>query len=241
MKMLWQGLLELLYPPPRRCPLCGEPGRADELCLECAGRLVVWRQWPRCARCGRFFLSAAASPAGLCQDCRHPDGRLIPCRTVAPYEGVVQRAVHQLKYAGQTWLAEIFGEKMARAWRENPPGPVDALVPVPLTRQRLQERGYNQALLLAREAAGHLGLPVWPALRKVRETPSQTVLGKAGRQQNLRGAFQPVAGYRLADRRLLLVDDVLTTGSTLAEAAAVLQAAGATRVYGLVFASGAVT
>ncbi|MGQ9556719.1 MAG: double zinc ribbon domain-containing protein [Desulfurispora sp.] len=240
MKMLWQGLLELLYPPPRRCPLCGEPGRADELCPQCAGRLAVWRQWPRCARCGRFFLSAAVSPAGLCLDCRQLDARLIPCRAVAPYEGVVQQAVHQLKYAGQTWLVEILGELMARCWQEDPLGPVDALVPVPLSRKRLGERGYNQALLLARAAAGHLGLPVWPALHKVRETPSQTALGRAERQRNLQGAFSPAAGLGLAGRSLLLVDDVLTTGSTLVEAAAVLQGAGAVRVYGLVFASGVV-
>jgi ComF family protein len=154
-------------------------------------------------------------------------------RVVGPFAGPLRQGVHRLKFNGERYLAEPLGELLADAWRQQPlPG--GCLVPVPLHPKQEAARGYNQSILLADVAGLRLGLPVArQSLRKVRETPPQVGLSQAERSRNLQGAFAwsgPVPTHPV------LVDDVMTTGATLAACAQALRAAGAGHVYGLVLA-----
>jgi ComF family protein len=151
------------------------------------------------------------------------------------YEGPLRQAVHRLKFSGERYLAPHLGVLMAEALRQSPLS-ADALVPVPLHPADQAGRGYNQSLLLAREAGMALELPVLPSvLVKRQRTVPQVGLRRAERMRNVAGAFE-VTGYEMAGLRILLVDDVCTTGATLAACATALRQGGAAAVYGLVLA-----
>lgn len=146
---------------------------------------------------------------------------------IGPYGAAERQLVHKLKYQGRADLAVVFGQLLALAvsapWRRP-----QWLVPVPLHAERQRARGYNQAALLARTAAASLGWPWRDALSRVRPTHIQAGLDRAGREANVAGAFAPKRS--LAGLRVLLIDDVCTTGATLAAAAAACRRAGAADV-----------
>jgi ComF family protein len=145
----------------------------------------------------------------------------------------MRKAVHALKYEGQTGLARPLAAMMATKYGEGGLFSVDAMIPVPLHPRRLRERGYNQATLIARELARTLSLPILEdVLVRSRATKTQTQLSAAERRVNVVGAFtaEPI---QVAGRALLLVDDVCTTGSTLDACADALRRAGASHVYAL--------
>ncbi len=145
----------------------------------------------------------------------------------------MRTAVLRLKYRNHRRLAAPLGQMMATAWRQQQgTSGADSLVPVPLYAGRLEERGFNQATLLAREIARILGLPVDAAgLARVRATEPQFSLHPGERHQNVHGAF--ACNANLAGRRMILVDDVCTTGATLEACAHVLKSAGAADVWAL--------
>lgn len=180
--------------------------------------MVVLADPPGCARCGR----PAAAPVPSCGECPPPD--LATLRAPFRFDGPVRDAVLKLKFAGQRALAAPLGGAMAAAWD----GPAATLTWVPLSRRRLAARGYDQAEALARAVGARLGTPPARLLERVRDTPPQARRGRDQRVDALRGAFRatgPVAGPAV------LVDDVVTTGSTGAECARVLLAAGAASVH----------
>lgn len=154
---------------------------------------------------------------------------------IAPfdYEEPVRSLIHRLKYGNNRYVAAYLGYAMAQALSLlDPPGDA-VLIPVPLHKNRRRERGYNQSLALAEEIAALSALSLDSrALRRVMDTPSQTRLPQAQREANLRGAFAADAG-RVAGKTLLLVDDVCTTGTTLAACEKALLGAGAKRVLAL--------
>lgn len=217
--------MDLLFPP--RCVVCR--ARGEWLCLHCRPQLDLF-QPPLCPRCG-----LPVEPNEPCSACRWERVPLNGKRACGYFEGPLRQAVHRLKFNGERYLAEPLAAIMAETWRQSPP-PVDILVPVPLGKKRERERGYNQSALLAAEVGRLLGLPVdEQTLRRVRETPPQMGLPRESRLANLEGAFacqpDPIAG-----RRVCLIDDVTTTGATLAACASTLRRAGARAVCGLTVA-----
>jgi ComF family protein len=145
---------------------------------------------------------------------------------------VVRGALHAIKYGGERRLATPLGEAVAARWRLASAGG-DVLIPVPVHADRARERGYDQAALIADVAAEHLGLPVAPILVRRRATTAQFHLAREDRAANVAGAFSIVDGTpadALVGRWPVLVDDVVTTGSTLAACATVLLAVGAVGV-----------
>jgi ComF family protein len=184
---------------------------------------------PLCASCGR-----EVGAGNRCQDCAREQPRIDGIRACSRFEGAVRTAVHRLKYNGQRALAEPLAELLERTARELPSA--DAIVPLPLHPARERERGYNQSGLLAVALAGRLELPVLPAAVRTRKTNDQVGLTRRERQENVRGAFACPDPALVAGRRLLLVDDVCTTGSTLVACAAPLLRANAASVRGLVVA-----
>ncbi len=162
-------------------------------------------------------------PFGLPADIPHP---LLQLEWCAPFTGVTRRAIHALKYGGEQRLATPLGEAIAARWRRAGAGG-EVLVAVPASPDRVRERGYDQAGLLAAVAGRRLGLPVVPALERVRATTAQAALGRTGRSANLQSAFGARPGPGITGRWVVLVDDVVTTGATLAACALALLDAGA--------------
>ncbi len=228
--------LDLLY--PALCPLCDAllaDGRRDPLCAGC------WATLPRltpplCPRCSASMPSLApSSSVESCGSCLVEPPVWDWARAAAPYAGPVREALHALKFRGRRALGAPLGDLLVERCAPALPDDVDALVPVPLAPARARERGYNQAVLLAERAAPALGRPVrarW--LTRVRPTAPQSELGADARRANVRGAFR--AAPAAIGRHVVVVDDVLTTGATVAECARALRAAGARAVGVLVVA-----
>ena len=224
-------VLDLAF--PARCPGCGREGAP--ICDACLPALDARLDRP------------AGIPIGLPSDIPAPILQLEWC---APFSGVARRALHELKYAGETRLARPLGVAVARRWARVAAGG-DVLVPVPVHAERRRRRGYDQAELIAGVAAAELGLPCAPILERARATIAQFDLDRATRATNVHGAFalrsrpgerdrgqDPAAANArpLAGRWIVLVDDVVTTGATLSACAEPLLRAGALGVSAITVA-----
>lgn len=222
---LGKATLDLLFPP--RCAGCGADG--SFLCDACAGTLQVAAP-PRCARCWRPGVE------GTCAHCRSAAPAFDSLFAAYVYTGLARDLVHQLKYRGMTALAGPMALLLAAQLGGRGAG-ADLIVPVPLSGLRGRTRGYNQAQTLARGLSGELGVPLARrALERRRHTSPQARSADAEtRRRNVEGAF----GAReraVAGRRVLLIDDVTTTGATLSACATALKAAGAPWVGAVAFA-----
>jgi ComF family protein len=234
---LARGAIDLLLPPT--CLACENPvERQGLLCAECFPRHHFITA-PLCARCGvPFTHPGEAGPDGLCQSCLARPPVFSRARAVWRYDAASRDIILPLKHADRTELAPALARLMATAGRELLEG-ADLIVPVPLHYRRLVARRYNQAALLARGIGRIVGVAVVPdLLRRVRATPSLGDLGAAERAAVLAGtiAVAPRHRVRLAGRRVVLIDDVLTSGATANECARVLLAEGAAAVDVLVAA-----
>ncbi|MCS7061095.1 MAG: ComF family protein [Anaerolineae bacterium] len=219
----FQAGLDMLYPP--RCGGCGVVGEGF-WCPGCEARTPRFGLSERLrtlepaveASCGSYSLSVVSA---------------------APFTAPLREGIHEFKYNGAPQLAEPFARLMLQAWIGASAGGelvVDLVVPVPLHAGRLRERGFNQSERLAFYVARHIGIPMMPhALARTRHTEHQARLGAAERRANVQGAFA-ADGAHCAGRRILLVDDVLTTGTTLCECTAALLDAGAVSVSALTLA-----
>lgn len=197
------GLIDWIFPENVACFLCGAEAFTDGrgLCKACAARLQSAEEQPCPAGLDGFFAGALLDEAA-------------------------ERAIHRMKYDDARYLAPFFANliELPPHWR------AEVVVPVPLHKKKLRRRGYNQSALIARALAQRLGLPVAEnLLSRVRDTDSQTRLHAAERAQNVADAF--AASKEAVGRRILLVDDVCTTGATLCACAAALRRAGAKEVY----------
>jgi ComF family protein len=221
----WRLALDLLYPP--RCALCHKHG--SFLCDPC--RLDLPKaDGPRCRVCwlpwdGRFCPACDSHPLAL-------DAIRSPFR----YESGVRTLVHQFKFRNFSALAEALAGPMAVVASDSALA-ADLIVPVPLSGHNQRNRGYNQAGLLAREIGKYLGLPVAEALRRPHSArPQSLTQDAAARRRNVEGVFSLRRGASIESRRVLLVDDVATTGATLDACARALRLAGAEGVSAVTFA-----
>ena len=158
--------------------------------------------------------------------------------SVYQYEGLIRELIHRFKYNRGSWLAPGFAASMAESCRLYGDSVADCVTAVPLHWLRYLTRGYNQAELLARLVAAALGLEYRPLLVRARRTRQQALLDSKSRNQNMHGVFRAKRMKNVVGSRILLVDDVITTGSTLTAAAAALKAAGAANVEILTLARG---
>jgi len=205
--MLIRTLLDLLFPP--RCILCHEflPHSREPVCDDCAAYVL---SRPVCLRQGR-----------------------VPCLAPLPYEGRVRQSLKRYKFQGRSFYAETYGAWLAAALGRNPDLLPDMICWVPVSRKRKRRRGYDQAELLARSVARELQIPVCACLKKLRDNPPQSgISSRQQRRKNVMGVYAPLQPERFSGKRLLLVDDILTTGATMEECGRVLRRAGAADVMG---------
>ncbi|HYM74130.1 MAG TPA: ComF family protein [Stellaceae bacterium] len=233
LRLLGRAVVDGVLPP--RCLACGATvGEVDALCGSCWAAMTFFAA-PHCAVCGVPFPHPLGEGA-ICADCARRRPSWDRARAVMRYDGHSRQLVLMLKHGDQTHLAGALGRWMHRAGSEVLAG-ADMLLPVPLHWTRLFSRRYNQAALLAHAIRTAGGPPVaadWLVRR--RRTPSQGLLGPAARARNVRGAFAIRRGRSVTGKRVVLVDDVLTTGATAEECARVLRRAGAASVGVLVLA-----
>ena len=232
-----QGLVSLFYPPT--CAGCGAATESgDHLCSRCedeAPRLSA----PFCDRCSQPFAGAIADHF-TCANCHDRDLHFEAAISVYRSRGVVRKVMHDFKYGGQVHLRHVLGRWLAETLQDSrlQGRQFDYIAPVPLHPARERERTFNQAHLLARLLGRASGWPVRPLLQRIRYTTTQTRFDRQERMENLAGAFRLRPGADVQDCRVLLIDDVLTTGSTLSECALVLRQAGALSVHAATAARG---
>ena len=242
-KGLYMGILsrfiDIIY--PARCHICrnfisNDSRPNNHFCPDCLNGFSKISP-PLCTVCGIPFESISEENH-LCEDCMRKrtffDGLGAPYL----YEGGIMDAIHQMKYAGKTYLADSLGPLMASFaanWLDNQEGLL--MMPVPLHPKKLRKRGFNQALLLAKAMMPILGTELdFLSLRRVIYTRSQTGLNSEERRRNVRRAFAIYGQRELEDKTVILVDDVATTGNTMNECARVLKKAGAEKVFCLALA-----
>lgn len=225
------GLLDLFWPPRTTCLICG-----GDLQSTCHEALVCGTCWeaigrppavPCCVNCCRPLNQPQTGCDSICEECVEgsPYGRVF---SLGLHEGALREAVHHLKFHGRDELGRALGHRLAERVQVQP----ECIVPVPLHRSRLRERGFNQAAMLGEGIGRRLGVPmVDGVLRRTRSTGHQAKLDRAGRLQNLEDAFAVAEGrIPWAGRSVLLVDDVLTTGATATAVAEVLHRTGAREI-----------
>lgn len=225
-----RAVVSLFY--PALCVVCSEPVEHGEQicpgCFEKAPRIVA----PFCAKCSEPF-TGAIDQEFTCANCANRELEFDAAVSVYRSRGVVRLVIMQLKYQrhlslrhpAARWLIDAMHDSRIRERK------FDAIIPVPLHPARLRERGFNQATLLAAELGAAIGVPLRDDLERIRYTTTQTALDRSERMENLRDAFRLRREASVRDSRVLLVDDILTTGSTLSECARVLRKGGTREVY----------
>lgn len=236
--MLMRAIMDVVF--PRACSGCGAAvgGEALYLCWNCLAALPIIRP-PFCRICGDP-IDGVADGDFACPACIRRPPHFDLARSAARYRGGSRDILQDFKYHGAVWLARDLNALLLACFRTHfSELAIDAIGWVPLYPARERERSYNQSRLLAWELAASLRLPeLPPVLRRVRPTPTQTHLTVSERTANVRGAFAIKNPSAVSGVRLLLIDDVMTTGATVNECARVLKAAGADKVHVLTVARG---
>lgn len=222
-RALWSAL-DLLFPPV--CGGCGKTG--SRWCADCQSRVNVLNGVV-CEVCGLPQIQP-----GMCSGCRVERPRFYALRAWAVFDEPVQSALHKLKYRRDISMGEAIASQMI-PFVKNLNWQIDLVIPIPLSKPRFKERGYNQVAMIAKPLAMALGLQYAPhELARQKATRTQVGLSRVDRRANVRGAF--CAGSGVKDRSVLIMDDVSTTGSTLSAGAEALYSAGARQVYALTVA-----
>jgi ComF family protein len=224
--------LNILF--PASCPSCSkkaEDHATAPICSECWSTIEPYAG-PMCQRCGRPLVSDSAT---FCGECLTSEPAFEYARSFGLYDGVLRKAINHLKYYGMRRLAGPLAEMMTGMQLPQ----ADAVIPVPLHKSRHRHREFNQSALVARQLAGNLKADfIINCLTKISDTAPQVGLRYRERIKNVRNAFRVEDEAKLSGNKIILVDDVVTTGSTIRECAKVLKKAGASHVYAVSLAHG---
>ena len=235
------NILEWIYPP--RCPLCGElvAMNREKVHKVCYKNLIRVRE-PLCKHCGKPLMSDEEKIVEFCQDCRRRrqnlDKGFDQGRAVWVYEGQIQKSLMDYKYKGMKSYTDFYGQEAVRAWgswirKKNP----QVLVPVPIHSRKKRIRGFNQAELLARAIGKFMDIPVDELLCRKRWTEPQKAVSGRERRHNLTKSIEAVD--KAGDyERVMLIDDIYTTGSTMEVCAEILKKKGVKEVYFLTICIG---
>ena len=224
--MLWDMFLDLLF--PRRCPICDEPVRSGEglACVACLPRISYLRE-PTCLKCGKNI----TDDAEFCADCAERSHHFDRGIALFEYQSIAG-AVYRFKYGGRQEYAEFFGSQISQKladdiYKLKP----DCLIPVPIHNKRLRSRGYNQAAELAKVISRCLNIPLEDKLiKRVKVTAPLKNLKLKERQNNLKKAFKIIRNDVKLDR-VIIIDDIYTTGSTIDAMAEELRNIGISKIY----------
>ena len=229
-KSVVHGLADVIFPP--QCMACGTVlrERQSSLCPECFSQIAFIRS-PLCVLCGQPF-SEPGDSDHICGPCLLAGPPFSIARALGHYERVLMDVIHRFKYGGKISLGERLGEFMADfSYPSLAIADYSLIMPVPLHPRRLRQRGFNQAVVLAREISRRFSLRLdFLSLQRVVFTEPQVGLGKEMRERNIRSAFRVVDAGRITGEKILLVDDVYTTGSTVKECARILMESKAEQV-----------
>ncbi|MFB3887356.1 MAG: ComF family protein [Thermodesulfobacteriota bacterium] len=225
-----ERLFQFLLPPQCHCCERFLDEGPEGVCPDCLAK-IHWITPPFCSVCGAPFVSQEVRNHP-CSSCLTQRRYFTTARSLGAYQGPLQEAIHRWKYEGKITLTPFWERWMTegfyRYWGR---GRFDLLIPVPLHKDRLRERGFNQALLLVKALSRRTRIPYRKrVLQKVRPTLPQVSLSRVEREKEVRGSFEVAGGEDLEGKTILLVDDVYTTGATVNECSKVLRDAGAKRV-----------
>ena len=245
-KRIFWGLFNLIF--PAECSLCPNPLetiRQKYICSDCLKKIKAIGL-PVCEKCGKPLVSSfSLVQHPLCRECRIMGRYFVFARAVGTYEGVLKKAIWLFKYNGKTGLQDILGSLLIDRIRHlgwvNNSGEkgIDIIVPVPLHKTKLKARGYNQSEILAVFMGKKMNIPVSRNnLMRIKATTTQASLKRKERIKNIHNAFSIRQSEKFSAKRILLIDDVLTTGATSNECSRILKQAGSGDVFVLTLARG---
>lgn len=239
-KEITEKIFEIIYPV--KCPFCGEivssgnkkMSSRNWICAECR-RKVPYLKEPRCMCCGKPVINAEQE---YCFDCSKRKHAFEEGRSLWIHKEPAEQAIYAFKYHNRRIYGKAFGAELADQYGDylKKKG-ITMIVPIPLHRKRKKRRGYNQAEILAKVLGESTGIMVDAGvLERVKATKPQKQLDNKGRRRNIKGAFRVTKSVK--GEKIMLIDDIYTTGSTLDEAAGVLKRSGAEKVYFLTLSIG---
>jgi len=242
-KYIKEGLLNLIF--PLDCKICERPIRESKgysICGKCFKTIELIDK-PHCVKCGKPFLISTdlfkRDREILCSDCKRRKYSFEFARSVGIYLGVLKECIHLFKYYGEEKLTEPLGELLIDYLAKNQEfeKKVDLIIPVPLHKNDLKRRGFNQSVLLGRVIGNYFSIPLKEeVLIKKKLTPSQVNLSKKEREKNILRAFSIERTEEIKDKNILILDDIFTTGSTVEECAKELMKAHANNIFVLTLA-----
>ncbi len=235
-KKIVSGFADIVFPP--ECLACGAvlpTGGESPFCPECLSTIHYIRS-PLCTCCGLPFTETGENH--LCEECVLSSPPFSIARALGKYEKTLLDVIHRFKYRGGVSAGEALGKMMATVRYDSlEPSDYSTIIPVPLHPKKLREREFNQSLILAKEISKRFSVPLeFMALKRTIPTEAQVTLSQRKRAANVKGAFEVTDRTKVEGRKILLVDDVYTTGSTVRECAAILMKNGAHKVAVLTLA-----
>ena len=223
-------LIDILFPQGIKCLLCGREENENPICLDCYNNLPIIKDHV-CAICGGKVLGVGE----VCFDCMNYPNSYKKCFTLLEYKDEYKHLILSYKNGNKRYLVKLLSYLLLDKFKTIDI-PFDVIIPVPCSKERLKERGFNHIEEMVEDIACYSGKVDNTVLSRIRYTPHQTGLGREFREENLKGAFKVIDKKKIKNKTVLLVDDIYTTGATINECAKVLYSEGAGVVYGLTLA-----